>query len=156
MLVLRRFPLIDTSDPDACWEWPGARARGGYGIVGGSRSRGVAPFRVTRVMLEAKLGRPILAGMGALHTCDNPPCFNGRHLYEGDQRRNLRDAAQRDRLNRGEKNPNAKLTEADVRAIRADPRGSRLLEREYDVSRQTIDKIKSGRLWAHVSATPTV
>lgn len=35
---------------------------------------------------------------GACHTCDNPKCFNPHHLFDGDQRANMRDAAKKGRL----------------------------------------------------------
>jgi hypothetical protein len=51
--------------------------------------------RVNRVALEQKLGRPLLPGMQALHTCDNPPCRNPEHLYEGTQKQNIADVLAR-------------------------------------------------------------
>jgi hypothetical protein len=48
--------------------------------------RGSKPKRYERsnvVALEQKLGRPLLPGMQALHHCDNPPCIQQEHLYEG-------------------------------------------------------------------------
>jgi len=54
---------------------------------------------------------------------------------------------------RGEKNPNAKLNEADVRQIK------RMLSlgypipqmaKDYDVHRSTIDYIKKGETWSEV------
>lgn len=53
---------------------------------------------------------------------------------------------------RGEDKPHAKLTEDAVRAIRRDPRGSKLVGAEYGVSGQTILAIRRRTKWAHVDA----
>ncbi len=44
-----------------------------------------------RFALEEKLGRPIKPGMEALHHCDNPPCIEPSHLFEGTQADNMHD-----------------------------------------------------------------
>lgn len=82
---------IDRSGgPDACHLWTGPVNRDGYGT-----SRG---YLVSRVVLELHLGRPLLPGMCALHTCDNEPCCNVRHLYEGTHQQNMADARARRRF----------------------------------------------------------
>ncbi len=50
----------------------------------------------------------------------------------------------------GERNPAAKLTEADVRAIRADTRGPVAIARQYGISHPGVIKIKQGLIWKHV------
>jgi hypothetical protein len=51
---------------------------------------------------------------------------------------------------RGESAGNAKLTEAQVRAIRVDRRMLREIAADHGVSLQTIWKIQKGEAWAHV------
>ena len=51
---------------------------------------------------------------------------------------------------RGEANGLSKLTENDVRAIRAMPGSHRSIARLYGVSNSAIDHIRSGRNWRHV------
>lgn len=59
-------------------------------------------------------------------------------------------------LRRGEAHGRAKLTEADVLAIRARyvwqdrNNGARALSRRYGVSKTTIARIVAGEYWAHV------
>lgn len=62
-----------------CLEWRGATLPKGYGRI---RRNGRIQM-VHRVALEIKLGRPIREGYLACHACDNPPCFNPAHLFEG-------------------------------------------------------------------------
>ena len=82
---------------DECWEWTGSRDQRGYGKL--AVARGQSPVRASRVALAIRLGRPIGDGMCACHSCDNPPCCNPAHLYEGNQSQNLQDAVRRGRHN---------------------------------------------------------
>lgn len=50
----------------------------------------------------------------------------------------------------GEANGNAKLTEAQVREIRSDPRGSFAVARQYNVTPVTIWSIRTFRTWKHI------
>lgn len=67
----------------------------------------------------------------------------------------MRDAARKGRISRthqrkGEQHNQAKLTEDDVRAIRASNKRQRDLAAEYGVRQGTISFIKSGKTWTHV------
>jgi hypothetical protein len=71
--------------------------------------------------------------------------------------RNLRwltatDNRSRRRITRGEERPQAKLTEFQIRAIRAEPknRTSAAIARDYGVSRRQISDIRRGISWRHV------
>lgn len=50
-----------------------------------------------RAWIEAN-GRLPAEGMQINHHCDNPPCVNPEHLYEGTQLQNMRDASARIRF----------------------------------------------------------
>ncbi len=80
---------VHVSGPDACWEWIGAD---GYGIAW----RGGHHMRAHRLAHELFIG-PIPPGAYVLHSCDNPPCCNPRHLRAGDARENARDVLERGR-----------------------------------------------------------
>jgi hypothetical protein len=51
---------------------------------------------------------------------------------------------------RGERSPNAKLTEAAVREIRASSDSDGVLGQRYGVTRSTIFAIRSRRNWKHI------
>lgn len=57
-------------------------------------------------------------------------------------------------IGRGESNPGAKLTEEAVAIIRASSRRRMDLAEEYGVCRQTVDQIKSGKIWAPLPLRP--
>lgn len=142
-----------TGGPDACHEWTRHRNEHGYGIikVGGRKA---SPTRVHRLVYA--LSRPPAEPLppAVRHTCDNPPCANLEHLRPGTQGDNNRDRDQRDRVRHGVTHPNARLTEAQVHAIRhADAAGQsrRSLAREYGVTEATIRKIAQRLTWRRLS-----
>lgn len=148
---------IDRSGgPDACWPWTAGRQKDKrgvewYGIFHPVKGTTV---RAHRYALEQSLGRPIAPGMWALHTCDNPPCVNPAHLYEGDHQQNEADKVARDRQHKGMTTPTHKVTDADVVAIRTRfDHGETIttLCEEYGLSlRGGVSKIINGQTWKHV------
>jgi hypothetical protein len=70
---------------DGCWEWSGARDRGGYGHFNGAH--GNRAHRFSWILANG----PIPAGMLICHRCDNPPCVNPDHLFLGTVLDNHRD-----------------------------------------------------------------
>lgn len=74
--------------------WPTQR---GYIMVG---KAGRKPVYAHRRALEAKLGRPIAPGLMACHHCDNPPCVNPDHLFEGTASDNRQDMLRKGRWTR--------------------------------------------------------
>jgi len=98
----------------------------------------------------------IREGLWVCHRCDNPPCCNPSHLFLGTAADNIHDmhAKGRARSNppRGEVHVRAKLTEAKVRAIRADStRPLADLAAEHGVNYRTISAVRSGLIWRHVT-----
>lgn len=71
---------------------------------------------------------------------------------------NSADAARKGRMRapRGEDHPNAKLTTADVAAIRArlsDGESQRSIGRAFGVGHQYVGDIGAGRFWAHTKGS---
>lgn len=98
---------------------------------------------------------PIPEGMFILHSCDNKGCVNPRHLHAGTHTENMRESADRARHPRGERSPNALLTDQQVATIKAEydgVRGSRTaLAKKYGVCASTISNILNGLSWRHIS-----
>jgi hypothetical protein len=109
---------------------------------------------VTRLLLEAHLGRPLKNDMLACHTCDDCGCVEVQHIYEGTYTDNNRDRSRRGRNNHttqlGEANNGAILTATQIRQIRADLRSHRHIAQQHGVSRSAISRVKTGSRWSHV------
>jgi hypothetical protein len=133
---------------DGCLIWDGAVTTNGYGHM---RLAGY-DVRVHRLALELAT-EPRSSRYHALHTCDNRRCIESSHLYWGDAAQNMADMAARGRSVRGEASPHARLTDSDVRAIRAaaGTLNQRELAHRFGVSPSLISRVLGGDRWAHVS-----
>jgi hypothetical protein len=133
------------NEASGCWEWTSHKDRWGYGrfwALGKVRS-------AHRASYELHCG-PIPDGMHVLHRCDNPTCINPEHLFLGTNAENVADKVAKGRQSRGSMN-GAKLTEADVIAIRASKEPIREVAQSYSVGWRHIAKIRRGESWAHLS-----
>lgn len=140
---------VATASRIPCWDWPFALNPSGYGQVniGG---RPVGAHRLAREMD----GRPIPEGLVARHTCDNRRCCNPDHIIEGTKADNNRDAAERQRMARGSRNGQARLTEGQVQHIRrllASGQSRRSIGQQFGVTDKSIKKIATGETWGWLS-----
>ncbi len=143
---------------DGCWGWASYTNGLGYGVI--HVRRRLENFRKNiyahRLSWEIHFG-PVPDDLFVLHRCDNPACCRPDHLFLGTNTDNMKDCVAKGRDNRaakalpGEKNPQAKLTEADVLAIRCKPRVSRFtLAKMFGVTESCIAAIRGGKGWKHV------
>lgn len=96
---------------------------------------------------------PIPPGRKVLHRCDVRSCIEEAHLFLGTQGDNIADMDAKGRrvTARGAACHKTKLTEADVRAIRIDPRKQVEIARHYGVGKSAISFIKLGQTWRHLA-----
>lgn len=137
-----------------CWRFTG----GHFYRKGRVQSYGAILWngRVTgahRVLWELTNG-PVSDGLHVLHHCDHQWCVNPTHLYLGTHASNTRDAVARRRMTYGTAMWNHKLSDDDVRRIRALTETGMPTERIgplFGVSGRTVRLIRSGKRWAHVT-----
>lgn len=133
----RREPFVVTPDDEArflsyvdkqdsgCWLWTGS-LNNGYGQF----SFRSGNWRAHRWAYRRYVGP--LTGF-VCHRCDKPACVNPAHLFIGDQMANMRDAAKKGRLGRGEGHWNARLSRQDIIDIRASDEPQTALGPRYGV-----------------------
>lgn len=79
--------------PSGCIEWTGVLSNKGYGVLKvGAEGR----TQAHRACWELNFG-PVPHGMCVLHKCDNPACFNPKHLFLGTKGDNNRDRSSKGR-----------------------------------------------------------
>lgn len=131
-----------------CWVWRGGKTVAGY------------PFGRVETDKVEYIHRYVCRKVHGLepheearHGCDNPPCIRPEHLMPGGRQDNVDDCVARGRHPRGETNGHSKLTEIQVREIRARAASGekqKPLAAEYGVRRPLISKIVLRERWAHV------
>jgi len=144
------FAYCDLSDgPASCWPFLRSRDKDGYGTVAviGRQER------AHRLSYMQNVGE-IPEGLCVLHSCDNPPCCNPKHLRVGSQYDNARDREERGRgnQNKGEACGSAKLTAKDVMFIRRcwDIYNTKEMAQLLGVSDTAVAKVLRQENWSWV------
>lgn len=149
-LAERFWEKVDTSGE--CWEWTANRYSAGYGQFSASSGH---PSLAHRIAWELTNGS-IPDGMHVCHNCpggDNPACVNPAHLFLGTAADNSADMVRKARSARGEGHPSVRLTETDVRRIRAlSANGVPFvaIAVQFGVGHTTILNVAHRRTWRHI------
>jgi hypothetical protein len=133
-----------------CWPFRGHDAGLGYRAVKLSDKK-IYAHRAAWMLTHG----PIPDGLFVCHACDNPPCVRPDHLFLGTTADNNRDRMRKGRNREpavGEAHPMVKLSEAQVREIRARYQkgiGKRLAA-EYGITNANLHRIVKRRTWKHI------
>jgi HNH endonuclease len=127
-----------------CWVWTKRTNAKGYGVFKMDGTN-ILAHRAAWLFEEGELPEPPLQ---VLHKCDTEACVRRKHLYAGTNNDNMSDKKVRRRV-AGTRNPNAKLTEAQVALIRIAPSSvtNVSLARQYKVDPSTVSRIRTGGQW---------
>lgn len=138
---------------DACWNWTGAVSANGYGSV----CYNYKNFSTNNLTLKLTIGPPLDAlRNNALHSCkQNRKCCNPAHLSWGTKKKNNGEDKVRDgTMSQGESHGSSKLTELQIKEIRAKYATGKYLQKElaeeYNMHLQSIKGIISHRTWKHI------
>lgn len=149
--LIERFEakyLIDAAT--GCWLWTASTAGKGYGQIKipGTR-RQIYAHQLSYLYHKGE----IPDGMMVCHSCDTPRCVNPEHLFLGSSKDNLQDMKTKDRHLRGERNTEAKLTEADVLQmykLHAAGWSTYRLAAKFGIGQMTAWRIVNGQRWVHL------
>jgi hypothetical protein len=83
--------MFNTNDYDACVEWHGNKTIEGYGLIQFKGKR----WAVHRLIMALYKPKEFEKFPQVNHKCDNPSCYNVRHLYCGTHMDNMSDFKER-------------------------------------------------------------
>lgn len=133
----RFWSHVHMPSADECWPWSLSRGNHGYGQVSYQRTMHLTH----RIAYEMTHG-PIPDGLWVLHSCDNPPCCNPKHMFLGTHTDNMRDMTAKgrngvhrhpERYPRGDSHPSRTMPE-------------RLSRGDNHYTRQHPEKVMRGEL----------
>ena len=138
-----------------CLLWARYRDKTGYGRVSAVFAPGIHfAHRMSWLLAHG----PFDLTKRILHTCDTPACVNPEHLWIGSQGDNFRDMVAKGRRRvgraRGEVNWNARLSDDDVRTMRAIRREKHLsyrkIAQQFGVTTMTAFRACERQSWTHI------
>ena len=114
-----------------------------------SKNGNLRRVQIHRLVLEAFVG-PAAPGTECRHLDGDCTNNNDWNLEWATHTVNMNDTVYHGTSTQGEKHPKAKLTENDVKEIRASTETERALAARYGVSQVSIHFIKTRKTWKHV------
>ncbi len=115
-----------------CWLWIGALKDNGYGDFW-FNEKVIGAHRASYLMFKGE----VASGHEICHRCDVRCCVNPDHLFTGSRSDNMQDASRKGRMG----HRHAKLTNEEVREIRASGKRAPELARRYGVPAAIINGV---------------
>lgn len=148
----RFWDKVEIRSPEECWIWKASKIKG-YGQFELKQAKTKSAHRVSFLITHGE----IKDGFQVCHRCDNPPCVNPSHLFQGTVRENAMDAINKGRRHgpRGESCHLSKLTTADVLEIRRRVNAGeeqKSVAESFGLDPSTVSYIKHKKTWAWLCA----
>lgn len=134
--------MAATADIDSCLNWPLGLSPSGYGTT---KVNGKT-WRAHRLSYATHVG-PIPDGAVVRHICDNPACYNPKHLLAGTPKENSADRDFRGNGANGTRVGTSVLTEDQVEAIYFADGATADVARRFGVDWTTADSIRKRKSW---------
>lgn len=135
-----------TVTESGCWEWGGRRDDKGYGVLATKKNKQAFAHRIAfDTWIEG-----VNPDLSVCHSCDNPPCINPSHLWQGTEGDNKDDMARKGRGN------TVRLTPPVVQELRRKypvPLARGLvpkLARQYGISESAMRAVLNRKTWKNV------
>lgn len=132
--------------PAGCWEWQRGRSCKGYGQAHHAGRK----LRAHRLAFICAMGDLPPHPLVIRHLCNNRLCCRPNHLAAGTALENTQDRRDAGRGHQGERNPSAKLTEEQARAILAGAVTRREARESFGIGPTQYYRIRSGQKWGHL------
>lgn len=134
------------NEETGCLEWTGTISHFGYGMLKHRQKQ----YQAHRFHWMYRRGE-IPDGLLVCHKCDNRCCVNIDHLFLGTYSDNSQDMLRKGRNTPtlGTRNGVAKLTAAQVAAIRADSRSTYEIGKAFGIAQTHAARIRAGKSWVH-------
>lgn len=148
--IKQRIQRHSVHDPTTgCWNWAKYKMKYGYGVIKVDGKSQLA-HRISYLSFKGPLDQLFVC-----HKCDNPSCVNPEHLFLGTNQDNINDKVAKNRQSKvgqakGILHSLAKLTEADVLAIRQSTESQKKLAVQYNTTQSNISLIKNKHSWSHI------
>lgn len=151
----RMHEYTQRSSDSECWEWTSYRDPNGYGRLNVPNDKGsYVPMLAHRLAWQFANGRDLDRYEHVMHRCDNPGCVNPAHLRLGSHQDNMADKMRKGRhrygTSVGEKHGMARLTDDQVREIRASTGSSIKIGEKYGISGRQVRSIRRRESWKHL------
>lgn len=152
-IAQRLEALSMLNEVSGCRLWQGATNKkdNGYGVLNVD-----GRVRYAHRLAWEEVNGPVPAGSHVCHKCDVRTCINPDHMFLGTHADNMADKVAKGRQSKGEEHYASRLTEDDVREIRAAVSTIEKIGERYGVSPQAISGIRCGKKWKHVASPETV
>ena len=141
---------VAENPPEGCVYWPYGKLESGYGSLFWEGKR-ITAHRLALIFYEGLTENPPRERV-ARHLCGNGHlgCFNPRCCAWGTVQQNVDDAVEMGRVPHGDNHTYAKLTAAQIPAIREAEGTYDAIASRYGVTRNAIRQVKLGLTWKHV------